>query len=423
MSKTKAIFLYMLVSLFLIFEMAVQVSPSIMTNSLMQDLNIGTFGLGIMSGFYFYTYTIFQAPSGMLLDRCAPRKIITLAILTCAIGSALFGVATNIYIGSIARLLLGAGSAFAFVSVLITAADLFENKHFAFFAGLTQALAALGAMSGQVPLSHLVDSLGWRHTLFLLAIIGFMLALLVWIFLDYERHNLMHKDTSPHNAWKSLQDILSNKQTWVIAIYACLSWAPLSGFASLWAVPYFINVYQLTPPTAATLVAFMWLGVVAGSPLLGWWSTYLGQRRLPLWVSECIGFFAFFIILFYIHTPIWITGVLIFVAGGATAGQVLTFSVVRELNHPKQRATALAVNNMAVVISGAIFQPLIGKLLQIHHAYFGGSTLSAYKYSLMVILASYFIATLVAFFLFERREVRKRSPCYAALSCSNRDTA
>ena len=399
MTKTKAILLYTLVSLFLIFEMAVQVSPSIMTTALMQDLNISTFGLGVMSGIYFYTYTIFQTPSGMLLDRYSPRKIITLAILTCAIGSALFGVATNIYIGSIARLLLGAGSAFAFafVSVLITAADLFENKQFALFAGISQALAALGAMSGQIPLSHLVNLLGWRHTMLLLAIIGFALALLIWIFLDYKKHYLMHEDTAPHSAWKSLHGILSNKQTWAIAIYACLSWAPLSGFASLWAVPYFISVYQLTPPAAATLVAFMWLGVAAGSPILGWWSTYLGQRRLPLWLSECIGFFAFFIILFYIP-PIWITGVLMFLAGGATAGQVLTFSVVRELNHPKQRATALAVNNMAVVISGAIFQPLIGKLLQIHHTHFAGSTLLTYKHSLMVILASYFIATLIAFF-------------------------
>ncbi len=398
MSKIKAILLYTLVSLFLIFEMGVQVSPSIMTPDLMKDLNIGTFGLGIMSGVYFYTYTFFQTPSGMFLDRCNPRKIITLAVLICSIGTALFSIATNIYIGSIARLLIGAGSAFAFVSVLITAADLFGTKHFALFAGITQMLAALGAMTGQIPLSKLVALFGWRHTLLLLAIIGFVIAILIWIFLDYKRHHLMHEDTLSHSVWKNLHDIISHKQTWIIAVYACLSWAPLSGFASLWAVPYFINIYHLTPISAATLVAFMWIGVAVGSPMLGWWSTQLGERRLPLWLSECVGFFAFFIILFHTHTPLWITGILIFLAGGAAAGQVLTFSVVRENNPPKQRATALAFNNMAVVISGAIFQPLIGKLLEHYESNPFNSPMLSYKHSLIVILACYFISTLIAFF-------------------------
>jgi len=187
-SRSKAFMLYLLVSLFLFFEMGVQVSPSVMANQLMSAFQIGTFGLGLMSGFYFYTYTVMQIPSGILLDKYNPRLIITIAILTCVLGMLLFAMADTIYIAILARLLMGLGSAFAFVSVLVVTADLFPASYFATLTGVTQSLAALGAMCGQLPISLMVEHLGWRQTLLFLSAIGLGLALIVWFVLKYQRN-------------------------------------------------------------------------------------------------------------------------------------------------------------------------------------------------------------------------------------------
>ena len=82
-NTSKAIMLYVLVVLFLVFEMGVQVSPSIMTNQLMHDLHIGTFGLGLMSGLYFYTYAAMQIPSGLLYDiRMLKTKYLNMTNMT-----------------------------------------------------------------------------------------------------------------------------------------------------------------------------------------------------------------------------------------------------------------------------------------------------------------------------------------------------
>src|SRR5476651_2531782 len=99
----KAALLYCVVSFFLFFEMAVQVSPAVMSSELMHDLNIGAFGLGIMSSMYFYTYTLMQMPSGILFDRYNPRAVIVVSILVCTLGTLLFSMAHTIYSGSIAR--------------------------------------------------------------------------------------------------------------------------------------------------------------------------------------------------------------------------------------------------------------------------------------------------------------------------------
>jgi MFS family permease len=399
-SNWKALLLYTIVSLFLFFEMAVQVSPSVMSAQLMQDLNLGAFSLGIMSGIYFYSYTAMQIPSGFLFDKYNPRIVITLSILVCVLGTILFANATNVYTGSLARLLMGSGSAFAFVAVLVVTADLFKAKYFATMTGITQMLAAFGAMAGQLPISILLAHIGWRHTLLVLAAIGTLLALLVWKLLKYDRKNLTART---HNAAvptrPNLKKILTHSQTWYIACYACLLWVPMSSVASLWGVPFLTNVDHLTPRHAAFICSLMWLGLAFASPLLGIISTSMGKRVAPLAISALIGVIAFGLFLEFNFSPL-LLGILLFFAGVACSGQALSFTLVKENNDHAIKATALAFNNMAVVISGAFFQPLIGKIIDAGQTSVAGVySPESFKNGLLIVLLAYVIAFLVATFL------------------------
>lgn len=68
-SFVKAILIYSVAILFLFYEMGLQVSPSVMTNELMQSFHLDAAGLGVVSGFYFYSYSLMQLPVGLLFDR------------------------------------------------------------------------------------------------------------------------------------------------------------------------------------------------------------------------------------------------------------------------------------------------------------------------------------------------------------------
>lgn len=67
--KILGIFIYTLAALFLLYEMGLQVSPSIMTRNLMYEFKVGAASLGVMASFYFYSYTLMQIPVGLLFDR------------------------------------------------------------------------------------------------------------------------------------------------------------------------------------------------------------------------------------------------------------------------------------------------------------------------------------------------------------------
>jgi predicted MFS family arabinose efflux permease len=366
----KSILMFVLTASFLAYEMGMQVSPGIITQDLMRDLHIDAYHLGIMSGVYFYTYTLMQIPAGLLYDRFMVRWVVVIPLLVCALGAYLFSISTNIWMASFARLCMGAGGAFAFIGVLVVAADVLPKRHFGIVVGLTQMLAAFGAMGGEVPLVYVVNRIGWRDTLSAIAMIGVVLAVLIWTFVRYQAvEACAHEaeEQKQESILTSMRRILGKKQTWFIALYACMLWAPMAGFASLWGVPYLQTVFKISHNEAADLAALMWVGIAIGSPLLGAWSDRIAQRKLPLAVAAIVGLIAFSCVYINPHWPMWMLSVFILCAGAACAGQALSFALVKEINSPQTLAAAIGFNNMAVVIAGAIFQPLMGKLIQWSH--------------------------------------------------------
>ena len=327
-SHKRAIVMYIVVASFLMFEMAIQVLPSVITTDLMHDLQLSAVMLGIMSGMYFYTYAGMQIPSGLLFDRFCAKNIIVGALIFCALGAFLFSTAHHFYVGALARLLMGFGSAFAFVSVLVVASDLFNKQHFALITGITQSLAALGAMVGQFPASFAVQHLGWRLTLLLSGILGLALALLIWRVLNYQANQRPFTDTQCKlHLRDNLRRIVTHRQT-IFNSFICMFYygAPMSGFASLWGVPFLVHFdgLSLHSAVAAFAISMMWLGLAIGSPLFGLLANRLDNRLIALRLSAILGVITFLIV-FIRPLPASIIIIALFFAGAACAGQAISF--------------------------------------------------------------------------------------------------
>jgi len=170
----------------------------------------------------------------------------------------------------------------------------------------------------------------------------------------------------------------------------------MSSFASLWGVPFLTKIYHFEQTKAAFLCSLMWLGLAAASPFLGIVSTAFKNRVLSLAISALIGAISFYFILEFNCSTI-VVGLLLFLAGAACSGQALSFAVVKENNPSSAKGTAIAFNNMAVVISGALFQPLIGKLLASNKTNITETyDVDNFKNVLMIVLFSYIISFLIA---------------------------
>lgn len=401
-SKLSAYLIFFLAASFYLYEFILQVAPSVMAAPMMQTFHVSAEGFGVISAFYFYAYAPMQLPAGLLFDRYGPRKLMTFALILCAIGSFFFASTESVITASMGRFLIGIGSAFSFIGVLVLVSRWFPPQYFAILAGIAQLMSSVGAMFGEVPLAALIEQVGWREASFILAGVGFLLALLLWFLIrDYPHQPTQSLPTRNFKEeWHRLGEVCSRSYTWLTGAYAFSIWTPIAVFAALWGVPYLQEKYQISVVVASGLCSMIWLGIGIGSPLLGWVSDRFTSRRLALITSSIFGLTATLILLYMPNVPLgWMYGVL-FLLGFGAGGQTVSFAVVKDNNPAHLVGTASGFNNLSVLVGGAIFQPLVGVML--HNS--GGSlvngvhvyAISSYQTALLVMPSCYLASLILA---------------------------
>jgi MFS family permease len=395
-------------------EYFARVAPGVMIDSLMQDFNVQALALGSLSAFFYYAYVGMQIPVGILTDRFSLRWLLTTMILMCAIGCFIFALTSRLQAAALARLLMGFGAAFAFVSALKVVSVWFPARRFGLLAGLTQAVGMLGAALGQMPMAYLVAHLGWRVTLMVIATIMVLLAVVIAIVMC-DRTPQAHAASSKkslHSPWLGLVDVLKNPQSWWNALFAGLLYAPTAALAELWGIKFFRQAYHLSNEIAAMAIGLIFMGWAIGGPIIGWISDRIKRRKPILILSAFLSLLLASILLMLPHLPLWLLFSLLFLYGIANTGVATAYAVASEINAHSVSGTSVAFANMASVLIGAGFQPLIGWLLEKNWDGLRVNGLPIYSAAdfhsaLLVLLVSLLLALLVACAIQETYCVRK----------------
>jgi MFS family permease len=363
-SRWRALAAWSLAASFFGYAFVQRVSPGVMVNELMRDFAVGGAILGNLSAFYFYTYASLQVGVGVLMDRLGPRRLMAGAAAFCASGSVLFALSEAIELAYLGRAIIGAGAAFGWIGVLTLAARFFPARRFALLTGLGQVMGMAGAMLGQAPLAALVAASGWRGAMLVIGIAGLVLALSLWLVVR-DGTPAPSASSQPVSLLSGLKLVLSNGQTWLLALFGLACTGPMLAFSGLWGIPYVSRVYGIDRTSAAAVVSLMYVGWMIGAPGIGWLSDHLGRRR-PLMIGGiALAALTLLVILYLPGLNLALLGLLFILNGAGSAAMVLSFATAREHNPPQATGAVLGVINTAVVGSGALFQPLIGLLLDL----------------------------------------------------------
>ncbi len=356
---------------FFFAEYFARVAPSVMVPQLMETFQVDALSLGALSAFFYYAYVLMQVPVGALVDRYGPHRLLTLTPLVCALGCLLFATSQTLWVAQLSRFMMGFGASFAFVGTLKLATVWFSNTRFGLLAGLTQALGMLGAAMGAGPLSMVVKGVGWQNTMLMIGATLLVLAILIGIFVR-DRPNGASVSAAHHNHHQTTYTIVSglgivlrNPQSWINALFVGLLYAPTASFAELWGVSYLSRTHSLDPQIAASCISFIFIGWAIGSPLLGWFSDRIQRRRPALLFSVIASLCLMTIILYVPIHSVPLLFALLFLYGLSNTGVATSYAVASEINPHPVAGTSMAFANMASVIVGAAFQPLIGWFLDL----------------------------------------------------------
>lgn len=344
-------------------------SPAAMAETLAAEWHAGPAMLGTIAASYFWVYTLMQVPTGILADQVGPRRIVALGMALTGLGTITFALAPNAAWGAAARMLIGLGVAFPFISLMKFAAVWFPERQFASISGLTVFIGNGGAVLAATPLVWLLTHTAWRPVFVGIGLATLGLALATW-HLVHDRpehaglpsvHAPTPESLSEAMHWREgLRQVVGNRRTWPGFVVNFGLAGGAFGFAGLWGVPFLESSYGMGKAEAAAQTSLLVMACALGGLVIGRLSDALGRRRSVMLIWTLV------------HTVLWLPWMLHWTLaawqhsllsaglGFTSAAFALTWAVAKEVNPPRLAGMAAGVVNTGAFLGGAVIQQAVG---------------------------------------------------------------
>jgi predicted MFS family arabinose efflux permease len=401
MSKSSNVLSWSCGQIFFILSVLVAVVFAILSDEILQKLQLSESDLGLLGGVFFVTYALSQLVLGILISRVPARLILGPTALLAAGGTFLFSVSHGLAAAVIARGLMGIGLGSTFVGVIYLVGRRYGAR-FAFMSAVSQSLAnvcaaALAILSALLPI--LVD---FRLPFLLLAVLFVVSAAVIFLFVDDAPEQTPGLEPSLLDALKAS---LSSGQFWAATVFYCGTFGTLLAFADLWNIQFQMNFFEHSVQQSAVMNSMIPLGVTVGGLVAGAWAGKAGfvlpARVLTILVVLC------FVVLLLVPLPLAGARAVMFIIGCGFGSSTLGLAAIHQ-NLPGSAAplaTSLAVT--AACIFGGIIQPLVGSAIGSPHratellalVRTSNPDFGTYQRGLVWLLAS-IVAAVIASFLF-----------------------
>ena len=393
-------------ALFFLYEFFLRTFVGSLAHQIIPALHLSLESFAIIGSAYYFAYGIMQIPVGILVDKFGVKIILVIATLICAGATFWFAHAVSFWPAFFARIMMGFGSSFAFISLLSIAIEWFPRKYFGFFAGASQFIGTMGPLLAGGPLVAIMASSGgnWRTPLTFTSFGGIGLAIIILLVVKNkargkEDNFIKIERTVP--ILDSLKQMAKNKQVWLIAFYSGTSYGAIALLGAVWGTEY-LQTRGFTQTVAAFCVSTAWIGYALGCPAMGFISDLTKRRRPSLIFCSALGIVITIIISYLAISHAWLYAVLFFLLGIAASGQNVGFAAISEQVTNRSRAAALGVNNAAIISFDTFMPAIIGFLITLSAGHIHGDVSKlrpenfALAFSIMPIL--YTIGLLLAMF-------------------------
>jgi sugar phosphate permease len=358
-----------------LFMSAQRTAPGLITNEVMRDFQVTASTIGLLASIQFFVYTGLQIPMGLLADRFGPNFFLIIGAILTGIGTIIYSLGTHEVVLFFARILTGIGDATIWVNMVLILGHWFNAKEFTRLIGVAAMTGSLGFLLATVPLSALIDIVGWRTAFFLTGVVLCLCGILLYIILvKIPNHSvIVKKELKREKTMVLLRRIVSNRQAWALFLCHFGLVGTYVGFIGSWAVPYGMNMYGMTRSDASQLVLIGLVGALIGAPLSGYISSRLGMIKRPyimvhLMIVLCWSTFLFT----NANPPVHFLVILFFVIGLMYGANALTFATVRQSFPLNEAGIASGFANTGGFLSAVLLPTIFGLVLDHFNGYYYG---------------------------------------------------
>lgn len=321
-------------------------------------------------------YAAMQVPVGLLLDRHGARTMLLGGLALMTVGQLSFAFASSFETGVLSRVLVGAGDAMVFVSVLRIVTAWFAVGRIPLFTQLTGQFGQIGAIAASFPLAAALSGFGWTPTFLAASLIGVVLAVVLLVVVRDAPGNVQRP---PAASAREIGSAL--RSTWATPGTRLGLWTHFSSqfamtvFVLAWGYPFLVAGEGVDPAMASALLVLMTITTIVAGPVVG---TLVGRYPmyrawLSLGVVGAIALMWTVVLLWPGPAPLPVLVLLVAVTAIGGPSSMIGFDQARSFNPSERMGGALGVVNVGGFVASLVAIGLIGVILD-HVAPGGPST-------------------------------------------------
>ena len=335
---------------------------------LQQDWGLTDTQCGLLVSAVYWSILLFSFPVSIIVDRWSRKKAIGLMAVLWSLATLLCVFTRNFKQLLSARIAIGIGEAGYAPGGTALISALFPLEKRARILGIWNASIPLGSAIGIALGGIIAEHLGWRHAFGIVAIPGFILALMFFKVKDYKTVELIR--SKPHESDKppgrmTLMDIVKtflSKKSLLLNNLAFASNVFVTTALLSWMPTYFHRMHDLPMSEAGLKGGLIMFLAIIGAPLGGYlsdrWMKHTPRARMLLpAISSAVSGVILFIAFGYLEGG---TQYLTLLCLGVTIIMFVpaAVAVTQDVVHPGLRAISLSINIVIQHTLGSSLGPL-----------------------------------------------------------------
>ena len=278
--KRRALILLLLMSGLYFFSYFQRVAiPGTVFNEIQKEFSASASAVTALGSIYLLIYAGLQLVIGMLTDRHGGVKIILLCGLCLCAGSALFPLSSSLWMLYLSRALVGVGASGMYLCIIKETDLLFSSRNFVSLMGLFCMIGYSGGLLGTRPFRGMVDSLGWRPALLLIALVTFVFLVLTYLAGRSFMGNT--RITAGQPVREKLLRVMKNKMAYPLMIAATINFTLYFSIQAMIGPKFIEDFLKLRAGESTRYTFIMMLTTVTMMSISGNLSRLLGNRRKP----------------------------------------------------------------------------------------------------------------------------------------------
>ncbi|WP_273127947.1 MFS transporter [Bacillus weihaiensis] len=347
-------------------------APGLITDQLMKDFQVSAATIGLLTSIQFLAYAGLQIPIGILSDRFGPNVFLITGTLLNGMGTILYSVSSTEILLIIARSLVGVGDATIWINLVLILSQWFKAGEFLKLLGFAGISGSLGFLMATVPFSIWIGLFGWRIPFFAVGSILCVTSLILYFVLVYipsrklppNKKEEKKQTGKREKTWSILRRVFSTRQAWATFFCHFGLVGTYVGFIGSWAVPYGMEIYELSRSDASQLVMIGLFGVLIGAFVTSTLSSRFPSVKRPYLIVHSIVFLCWTLLFVFGGKPPYLLGILLFFfIGYGNGASSMTFAVVRQSFPVTEVGVVSGFANMGGFLSAVLLPSLFGKVL------------------------------------------------------------